>query len=68
MEKPIPLGSVGQTFKRYKQFTKTPSFEHDRKKLLEAVDELDISALKDFQKDGSFTTEDIMRAAIDKAK
>jgi len=59
-------GAVRQLLQSYKETIHEPNPNSDRKMLLDAVDAVDITALKEMKSKGMFSTEEIIKAAIDK--
>ena len=59
-------GAVTKLLQSYKETIEEPNPNSDRKQLLTAVDAVDIVALKEMKSKGIVSTEEIMKAAIDK--
>ena len=59
-------GAVTKLLQSYKETIEEPNLNSDRKRLLTAVDAVDIVALKEMKSKGIISTEEIMKAAIDK--
>ena len=59
-------GAVGQMLQNYKETIHQPNPNSDLNRLLSAVEAVDIPALKEMKSMGIFSTEDIIKAAIDK--
>ena len=59
-------GAVKQLLKSYKETIHEPNPNSERKRLLAAVDGDDIVALKEMRSEGTFSNEEIIKAAIDK--
>ena len=59
-------GAVKQLLKSYKETIHEPNPNSERKRLVAAVDGDDIVALKEMISEGTFSNEEIMKAAIDK--
>ena len=59
-------GAVKQLLKSYKETIHEPNPNSDRKRLVAAVDGEDIVALREMRSEGTFSNEEIMKAAIDK--
>ena len=59
-------GAVTKLLQSYKETIEEPNPNSDRKRLLAAVEAVDIVALKEMKSKGIISTEEIMKAAIDK--